>query len=100
MSRPRLTPPLTHRDGSPLLLRSAISPAANPLSCGVAAASPEEFTSSRWKPPDWRREGRPLAPFWPRAPFACWARDVPEGAVGFGAAAAGIADLAVSTVSD
>ena len=47
MSRPRLTLPLTSSDGSALLLRSAISLAARPVS-GAADGSPEEFTSTRW----------------------------------------------------
>ena len=49
ISKPRLTEPFTIREGSALLLKSAISLAAIPVS-DAAAASPEEFTSTRWKP--------------------------------------------------
>ena len=47
ISSPRLTLPVTSSDGSALLLKSAISFAASPMS-EAADRSPEEFTSTRW----------------------------------------------------
>ena len=99
ISRPRLTLPLTRSDGSALLLRSAASLAASPVS-GAADRSPEEFTSTRWKPLDCSREGRPplAAAFWPRPvwvprpAFACCPRAGVPLAAGFaGAAGVGVA---------
>ncbi len=94
MSIPRLTLPFTISEGSALLLISAISLAAIPVSAGAAAPSPDEFTSTRWKPLPPVIEGRPLLPPWlppwPRPPWA----PRPGAAAGFAGAATAVVVVA------